>query len=53
MLVSQKITPNASKGSVQTRAQASHHGNDRYRNATGDQARFDGGCAGLIVEKAD
>ena len=42
---------NAGEDRVQIRAQALHNGDDRNRDAGGDEAVFNGGRAGLIVEE--
>ena len=42
----------AGEGRVQLRAEALHDGDDRNRDASGDEAIFDGGRPGLVLHKA-
>ena len=42
----------AAQGRLQVRAEALHDGDDRDRDAGGDETVFDGGCARLFLGKA-
>jgi len=41
----------ADRGELELGAEPVHDRNDRQRDAGGDQAVFDGGCAGLVCKK--